>query len=107
MNLYTVKDLKAAYFLDPLMSKNDETAKRSFLKYFNQIEHIQQYPEDYSIFQIGTFDIDTGEVVGFKEPIYVISALELMELSTTQARHNGKVQRSQEEHSQVGDVSSV
>ena len=104
MNLYSIKDLKATYFLDPLMSKNDETAKRSFLKYFSQIENIMQYPEDFVIYQIGEFDVDSGKCTGFNEPVYVISALELIELSTIQAQANGKVQN---QVSQVGDVSPV
>ncbi|AJK28300.1 putative nonstructural protein [Eel River basin pequenovirus] len=59
--IFTVFDSAAKAFLEPFFAPTTESALRSFRQVVNKEGHqFNQFPEDYTIFLIGTFDQQTG-----------------------------------------------
>jgi hypothetical protein len=69
MNVYSIKDLKAAYFMQPFVSRNKGEAVRSFSSAVNDAGNsnnlMAKYPADYALFELGTFDEETGAIIPF------------------------------------------
>lgn len=61
--LFSVYDTKAAVFSNPFTSVNKFTAIRDFQNAVNDPQsNISQYPDDYILYELGSFDDITGEV---------------------------------------------
>lgn len=63
MSLYSVEDLKSGY-LTPFTASSDGVARRMFestLKDRSTV--IGSFPEDFRLFYVGTFIVDSGEMV--------------------------------------------
>lgn len=63
VNLYSVRDLNSG-FNQPWCDKNDECATRGFAYSVNNNDIMGFRPSDFQLFQVGTFDMDTGDVKG-------------------------------------------
>lgn len=62
-NAYTVYDEKAQAFLPPFFMHQDGMATRTFADCVNDADHnFGKHPHDYTLFQIGSFDDNTGEL---------------------------------------------
>lgn len=72
-NYYCVRDLKANAGLDPFLSDNDETAKRSVVELCrSQPSHtVCRYAQDYMLFRVGSWDPVEMRMVG--EPPFEVS----------------------------------
>lgn len=83
INLYSVFDVKAGVFQQPIFVINDAVAIRSFDAVVKDKSHeIGKYPSDYSLYHIGVFDTDSGHIYpGRKDsntnPTKVIDGLSL------------------------------
>lgn len=66
MNIYSIRDIKADYFMQPFMARNDGEATRSFAGAVNDSSNpnnmIARYPGDYELFSLGLFDEVTGHL---------------------------------------------
>lgn len=62
MKLYTVKDRIGSEFAPPFIARTDASAIRTFQRML-QGDKIT-YAEDFELFRIGDFDVDTGIVQG-------------------------------------------
>lgn len=61
--VFTVYDSAASRFLDPFTAPTIEFALRAFREAVNTAGHqFNKFPADYTLFQIGSFDPDTGEL---------------------------------------------
>lgn len=61
--LYTAKDLKADYYLAPVMFRNHAEALRSFEDAVNMKDsQFNKNPEDFVFCYIGDFNEDTGAI---------------------------------------------
>jgi hypothetical protein len=59
--VYTIYDSKAKFYSTPFYSPNDDTAIREFVRIVNDTaSNINPFPDDYSLFKIGTFSDTTG-----------------------------------------------
>lgn len=59
---YTVHDVKAETFLPPFFVPSKGLAIRAFEDCINSKDHhFGKHPADYTLFEIGSFDTDTGE----------------------------------------------
>lgn len=61
--VFTILDKAAGAFLDPFFSPTVETAARGFRELVQTPDHqFNKFPEDYSLYCIGKFSGDTGEI---------------------------------------------
>lgn len=63
-NIYAIKDIKASYFMTIWTETNDDTAIRNYdtiRKDTNTL--IGQYPGDFELWTLGTFNMKTGEII--------------------------------------------
>jgi len=59
--IFAVYDSAAARYLDPFVMPTAEMAIRGFRQAVNREDHqFNQFPEDYTLFHIGSFDPEAG-----------------------------------------------
>jgi len=74
-NAYSIKDAKANVFSAPFFSINDKTAQRSFEQATNDPNTtINKNPEDFSLYRLGNFNDQSGEIYPEKQPYYISTA---------------------------------
>ncbi len=82
--LFTVYDSVAGAYLDPFVAPAIEFAIREFRRAVNKEGHqFNQYPEDYTLFYIGEFDIASGKI-NSSEPTSLGVAITFKEQNTIQ-----------------------
>lgn len=70
IQVFSVFDSKAKVFQQPFFSHNVGTALRSWEQAVAKPDSIfAQYPADFTLFNIGTFNDETGELVKHSEPL--------------------------------------
>jgi len=63
-HLFTVYDSAAGAYLDPFVAPSIEFAIREFRQVVNKEGHqFNLYPEDYTLFHIGSFDPQSGNLM--------------------------------------------
>ena len=72
-NMYTIFDKKANYHSFPFRAQNNEVALRTLKNTFEDerskdIEYVKN-PEDFTLFKVGGFDDNTGEILSTIEMI--------------------------------------
>lgn len=61
---YSIYDKAAETYSDPMMIVNDTVAKRGFqVECENKDSMIYQFPTDFTLMLVGSFDTKTGEVI--------------------------------------------
>lgn len=78
INMYSIKDTKLGKYCQPFVAPNNEISKRilhSTIKAGNN--NIADYPEDFQLYKIGTFDEDTAELT--TDTQFVANATEFAE----------------------------
>lgn len=61
-NIYVIKDKAADSYCPPFLAKNHFVARRSFDQFVSGIpDHVPS--SDFEIYQIGTFDDDSAEII--------------------------------------------
>lgn len=68
--VFTVYDSAAKAFLDPFFEGTIEQAIRRFRSTVNHPEPslMSQYPEDYTLFHMGSFNVETGRMLSLDAP---------------------------------------
>lgn len=69
LEFYCVKDELANEFLLPGLFKDENLAKRSFKTEINTNPLWKDNSSDFSLFRLGTFDNETGEIKSHVEKI--------------------------------------
>lgn len=80
LNLYTVYDKKAGYYLEPVFSLRSGLILRNFIDVVNQkpaTHPFSKYPNDFALYQIGFFDQDSAEIDACK-PVFVTDLSDLI-----------------------------
>lgn len=62
LEFYAVKDELAGKFLSPTLMNSEPEAKRQFKAQINNIDIWKDNPSDFSLFRLGTFNTETGEL---------------------------------------------
>lgn len=72
MNLYSIRD-NLTGFTDPTTMENDSIAKASFFSLIGQIDKLSpgSVPSDFSLYRLGTFDLENGVVKALKTPVFI------------------------------------
>lgn len=61
--LYSVRDVKVERFFPPFAQRNQLEAQRTFLDMCQDHRTpISKHPEDYTLYEIGSFNPETGEI---------------------------------------------
>lgn len=67
--LFCVRDNKTGVFEAPYFHKHSAIALRSWEQGVNMQDSIYgKYPDDYTLYEMGTLNTDTGELVSHEEP---------------------------------------
>lgn len=75
LKIYAIKDIKADSFLQPMYFRRSEEAVRSFGEACNDPSStFYKYAEDYVLYELGTFNDDTGLFQSYPSPISIMSA---------------------------------
>lgn len=68
--IISVYDSKAGIFNQPMYFISTAEAVRSFIDQVNTKDSaIQKHPEDYTLFLIGEFNLETGELIKQNTPV--------------------------------------
>lgn len=74
--VFAVRDSKAECFGNPLFMKTTGEAERGFKTAVNSPETAySKYPEDYDLYEIGSYDDQTGTLTAFETPHHVVKAI--------------------------------
>lgn len=71
LKMYSVKDVKAGSFGNPLTIDNEVTLKRALvplLKNEQSNHDFAKYPEDFDVYEIGTFDSENAKIEMLPQP---------------------------------------
>lgn len=80
-SLYSVFDTKAAVFANPYTSTNDQTALRDFARAATDpSSNLCAFPGDYMLFNIGSYDDNTGVIEPLSPPVNLGSAAQFKEV---------------------------
>lgn len=63
LNFYAVKDELANRFLAPTLMNSEAEAKRQFKSQINNINLWKDNASDFSLFALGTYNDETGELI--------------------------------------------
>lgn len=68
--VFSVFDSATKLFLDPFFAQTIEEALRRFRATVNHPEatNINEYPEDYTLFHLGEYDLESGELRPLSTP---------------------------------------
>lgn len=76
--MYSIYDSASCAYMRPFYAQTDGMATRSFGDIAQDANHeIGKHPADYTLFKVGIFDDNTGEIVPMA-PERIASALELV-----------------------------
>lgn len=79
--LFSMFDVKVGTFGQLVTLENAELARRSLITTFlsGQESPVTQFPDDFILYEIGDFDIKTGEIKMHASPIKIITGFEAVE----------------------------
>ncbi len=61
--IYSIRDSAADVFTAPTIDLNDDSAIRSFAQAVNHPDSLMNFsPSDFSLYRIGSFDVDDGSI---------------------------------------------
>jgi len=79
--VFSIFDQAAGAYLRPYFSRSDDEGTRSFSKAAQDGDGlISEHPEDFTLFRVGTWDDNTGELDG-SAPVKLVTALEVIAAS--------------------------
>lgn len=71
--VYAIYDSAAHVFTAPTIDISDASAVRSFQQALANSGSVMNFkPDDFSLYQVGTFDVETGELEPFTPPSRLI-----------------------------------
>lgn len=76
LKMYSIQDIKSDSFAPPFTANNEEVAKRTVQQALQGESLLSSYPEDYRLFEVGTFNNTTGEIEIEKQPKWVANLTE-------------------------------
>jgi len=78
--VFSVFDTKAEAFLRPYCAETRGLALRAFTDAVRDPNHeMHRHAEDYTLFQVASFDQETGKVSPLAAPISIVTAITLKE----------------------------
>ncbi len=88
LNIYSIFDQASGLYSRPFFTQSDPEAMRSFTDIATDADHpIGKHPEDYSLYRLGTFDDNKGNMIN-EDNECLVTALET--ISSTRKVNSGK-----------------
>lgn len=79
MEIFTIKDTKAEAFHAPFYQRTQAEAVRSFAMTTNSPQtQINEYPEDFDLYHLGSFDDRTGKMTILDTPEHIQKATNVL-----------------------------
>lgn len=98
IQIFSIYDSKAEAYLPPFYSQNPRTALRQMVAAVTDASHqFCKYPEDYTLFHIGSFDDELGLVQSLGANVSLGTALQIRQTELRQVIGNGSDQTSTQE----------
>lgn len=110
--MFTIYDEKAEQFLPPFVLPQTNMAKRTFADCVADPKHaFSRNPADYTLFEVGEFNADTGHVVGREAKTSLGNGVEYLKpISAPDAealdRQNGAMDNPLEAHPTMGNIAN-
>ncbi len=76
-----IRDSKAESFNQPMLHRTLAEAERQFSLHVNEKNpnnFLNQYPEDYDLYKIGSYNEKTGTLEKLDSPVHVAKAISLL-----------------------------
>lgn len=76
LGIYAMRDHKSG-FLTPTLDSDDKIAIRNFQLAFKAARNdslFANFPEDYSLYRLGSYDTDSGEITSCAVPTFLCDA---------------------------------
>ena len=78
LKLFSIRDQKSEAFGTPFYQATHGEAERNFRTLVNDNKStVSQYPDDFDLYYLGTFDDNTGKVQTLDTPQHVIKAVQV------------------------------
>lgn len=82
MKMFSVYDSAAAAYSNPLYYRTAEEASRAFRSSLKEPNNpIAQYPEHFTLVEVGSFDVITGTISSLPQPHILGSAAALAQIA--------------------------
>lgn len=78
LKVFTVRDSKVEAYLQPFFMRSYGEAERAFRTVMNNPEHqMSKHPEDFSLYEIGDYDDNTGIIEPLMEPKHIVKGVDV------------------------------
>ena len=79
--IYSIRDAAAHVFTAPTIDLTDDSATRSFSQAVNNAGSMMNFvPSDFSLYRIGTLDIESGHIEPISPPAMLVSGDRLVKV---------------------------
>lgn len=79
LEIYTIYDKKAETYMRPMYTPHIVEIQRSLTKNLNdKSSTLAQFPEDYSLYKLGTYDIKSAKYNLTPQPAFIMNITEMM-----------------------------
>jgi len=80
LKMYSVRDAKTEIFNPPFYKKTHGEAERDFTTLCRDDKsQVAQYPEDYDLYFLGTYDDVSGRIDSLDTPQHIIKAVQVLQ----------------------------
>lgn len=77
LKIFSIRDDKAGYFNTPFFQRTTGEAERSLQQLVSDKNTLPgKYPEDYSLYEIGSYDDQTGLITAEDSPRHIVKAVQ-------------------------------
>lgn len=71
--IYSIRDAAAGVFTAPTIDLTDESATRAFSQAVNNAGSMMNFvPSDFSLYRIGTLDVESGQIEPISPPAMLV-----------------------------------
>lgn len=80
LKMYSIRDSKAEAFNPPFYKNTHGEAERDFTTLVrDEKSQVHQYPEDYDLYYVGSWDQITGKIEPLDTPQHIVKAVQVKE----------------------------
>lgn len=78
LRVFAIRDSKSEVYGQPFFQHSSGEAERNFKTLVNDPKSTQHmYPEDFDLYEIGSYDDQTGKMTGLDTPTHIVKAVQL------------------------------